>query len=75
MKRNEVIAILQELLPGVDVEHETGFITGKVIDSIVMMQLITELEEKYDVEIDMEYMDAAHFDSLDAILDMLDELE
>jgi len=70
----KILAILENLKSGVDFENETQLVTGKVLDSIEITSLITSLEDEFDIEIGMEYMDNANFDSVEAIWDMVQEI-
>ncbi len=70
----KILAILENLKSGVDFENETQLVTGKVLDSIEITSLITSLEDGFDIEIGMEYMDNANFDSVEAIWEMVQEL-
>lgn len=70
----KIIEILTELKSGVDFETEEGIVTNKIIDSIDIASLISTLEEEFDIEIGMEYMDNENFDSAQAIWEMVQEL-
>lgn len=72
--RSTVLGILEKVKPDVDFENRTDLISGQVLDSIDIMEIVSKLEENFAVEIDMEYLDAAHFDSVDAIVEMIEEL-
>ena len=74
MIEEKVKGILEDLKPGIDLTHAAGFITDKVIDSIDMMELITRLEDTFGIEVSMEYMDSAHFDTVESIAAMIEEL-
>lgn len=71
---NEILEILEEIKSGVDFEHEDQIVTGKVLDSIDITNLIAKLEDRYDIEIGMEYLDNEYFDSAEAIWNMVQEL-
>lgn len=71
----KIIEILEGLKSGVDFEHETQIVTGKVLDSIDITALIADLEDTFDVEIGMEYMENSNFDSAEAIWEMIQELQ
>ena len=66
--------ILGNVKPDVEITSDCKLITDKIIDSIDMMELITELEDAFGIEISMEYMDSKHFDTFDAIVKMVEEL-
>ena len=71
----KIIEILEGLKSGVDFENETQIVTGKILDSIDITALIADLEETFDVEIGMEYMENSNFDSAEAIWEMIQELQ
>ncbi|MBO5474410.1 MAG: acyl carrier protein [Lachnospiraceae bacterium] len=72
--KEQILEILEGLKPGVSFETQKGLVTDKIIDSITMMELITLLEETFDISIGMEYMDGKHFDSVDSMMEMIEEL-
>ncbi len=71
----KIIEILEEIKSGVDFENETELVTGKILDSIEITSLISALEEEFDIEIGMEYMENSNFDSVEAIWNMVQELQ
>lgn len=71
----KVIEILEKLKSGVDFAAAEGIVTNKIIDSIDIATLISMIEEEFDVEIGMEYMENENFDSAEAIWEMVQELQ
>ncbi|MDD6616719.1 MAG: acyl carrier protein [Lachnospiraceae bacterium] len=71
---NELIEALKRVNPKIDYENETGLVSNKIIDSIDMTSILAELEETFDIEIDMEYIVPENFDSVQAMWDMIQEL-
>ncbi len=71
----KVIKILESLKSGVDFKTAEGIVTNKIIDSIDIASLISSLEDEFDVEIGMEYMENENFDSAEAIWEMIQELQ
>lgn len=71
----KVIEILSSLKSGIDFATAQGIVTNKLIDSIDIARLITMIEDEFDVEIGMEYMENANFDSASAIWEMVQELQ
>ena len=65
---NELIEILKSVNDKIDYENEKSLVTGKVLDSIDITSIIVELEDHYDIEITMEYMENENFDSVEAML-------
>lgn len=70
----KIIAILSGLKTGVDFATAEGIVTNKIIDSIDIATLISAIEDEFDVEIGMEYMENKNFDSAAAIWEMVQEL-
>ena len=72
---DKIIDILNGIKSGVDFEDEDQIVTGGVLDSIDITELITQLEEEFDIEIGMEYMENENFDSVEAMWEMVEELQ
>lgn len=72
---DKIIDILSGIKSGVDFEDEDQIVTGGVLDSIDITELITQLEEEFDIEIGMEYMENENFDSVEAMWEMVEELQ
>ncbi|MBP3893739.1 MAG: acyl carrier protein [Atopobiaceae bacterium] len=72
---DKIIEILSGIKSGVDFANEEQIVTGGVLDSIDITEFITALEEEFDIEIGMEYMENENFDSVSAIWDMVEELQ
>lgn len=71
----ELLTLLKGINPNVDYENTKNLMSGKVIDSIDMTTILAELEEAFDIEIDMEYITPQYFDSVEAIWEMIQELK
>ena len=72
---DKIIEILSSIKSGVDFANEEEIVTGGILDSIDVTEFITALEEEFDIEIGMEYMENENFDSVAAIWDMVEELQ
>lgn len=71
----KVVEILSSLKSNMDFNTAKGIVTNKIIDSIDIASLISMIEEEFDVEISMEYMENENFDSAAAIWEMVQELK
>ena len=71
----KIIEILTSIKAGVDWANEDQIVTGGLLDSIDVTELITALEEEFDIEIGMEYMENENFDSVAVMWDMVQELQ
>lgn len=70
----ELIEALRRVNPSIDYENEKNLVTGKLLDSIDISSVLAELEDTFDIEIDMEYIIPENFDSVEAMWDMVQEL-
>lgn len=70
----ELLALLRGINDTVDYENAQGLVTNKIIDSIDISAIISEIEETFDIEITMEYMENKNFDTVEAMWAMIQEL-
>ena len=70
----QLLEILHRINPDVDFENSRRLVTDKLIDSIDITSLLAELEETFDIEIDMEYVTPENLDSVEAMWNMIQEL-
>ncbi len=69
----ELKALLTENFPAIDFAR-TDLIESGTLDSITLVSLIAVIEEKYDIEVSMDYIVPENFESVEAIYNMIDEL-
>ena len=72
---DELIRILEEVKPDVDYEIETALIDDGIIESLELMQIISEIEAEFDVEIEMENLIPENFNSAEAIMNLIESLQ
>ena len=66
--------ILSEIRPDVDFEHETKLIDDEILDSFDIIAIVGELNETFDIEIDVEDLESENFNSASAILELVQKL-
>jgi acyl carrier protein len=71
---DRIIEILRAIRPGVDWENMTGIIDDGLLDSFDMISLIGELEDAFKVRVGLEYLEPMNFNSVSAIMALLEEL-
>ena len=64
--REKIENILNEIIPGIDLKCETLIDSG-YIDSLALINLISELDIEFDIEITFEDLNVSNFSSVDAI--------
>ena len=70
----KIITILEGIKSGIDYANEKELVTKGLLDSIEITSLIASLEAEFDIEIGMEYLENANFDSVEAMYNMVAEL-
>lgn len=72
--RDEVIEILAMINPAIDAEDEDLNI-AEDLDSMDIIALIAELEDKFDIEITMEEKTEENFHNVDTLVEMIKRLQ
>ena len=71
---DELMRILGEIRPDVDFEHETKLIDDEILDSFDIIAIVGELNETFDIEIDVEDLEPENFNSASAIMELVQKL-
>ena len=71
----ELMDILQEFEPGVDFEHCTDLIDGKILNSLEILSLVAEIEDVFDITIPTVEIVPDNFNSAQAMWDMICRLQ
>ena len=69
--REKLLEILTEAVPGVDVETETALVDDEILESLDIVTIVSELNDAFDVEITVDDLVPENFNSLDAMLALL----
>ena len=72
--RDEVIEILAMINPAIDAEDEDLNI-AEDLDSMDIIALIAELEDKFEIEITMEEKTEENFQNVDTLVEMIKRLQ
>ena len=72
---NELISILTELHDDVDFATETGLIENGILNSLDIVTLITEINDRFDVQIPAEEIMPENFDSAEALWALICRLD
>ena len=71
----ELLEILNELHPDVDFEKEESLIEDKILDSLDIVSLISEIDDRFDVVIPPEEIVPENFNSAKAIWALITRLD
>ena len=70
----KLLAILEDLNPGVDYENCEDLIDGHYLDSLLIISLIAELEDAFDVTIPAVEIVPDNFNSAKRMMAMIERL-
>ena len=73
--KDRILNILKSMDDSVDYVSETKLIADKVIDSLTLTALISELESEFNIEIDMDDIVPENFNSVDAMTELVERLQ
>ena len=63
--------ILKKIKPKIDFKNSNDLVDDGVLDSIEIVEIITEIEEQFSIEIDPEQIDPDNFQSAEAMWVMI----
>ena len=71
----KIIKLLKGIRPDVDFEKEKKLIDDEILDSFDIIAIVSELNEAFDIEIDVEDLEPCNFNSVEAIKDLIRTLQ
>ena len=71
----QLIEILKELHPDVDYETEEGLVDDGILDSLDIVTLVTEINDRFDVSIPPEELVPDNFNSAAALWALIEKLD
>lgn len=71
---DRLIEILEEIKEDIDYENETSLIDDELLDSFDILQIISALDEEYDISIPASMIIPDNFNSAEALWNMVQEL-
>ena len=71
----EILEILSELHPDVDFENEEGLVDKRIIDSLDIVTLVSEIDDRLDVTIPAEEIIPENFNSAKALSELVRRLD
>jgi len=72
---DELKKLLQERFPQIDFDKEDNLVDDGLLDSVAVLGIIAEIEEAFDISVTMEYIQPQYFNSLNAMWEMIEELQ
>jgi acyl carrier protein len=73
--REQLLKLLKEIRPDVDFENEKKLIDNGVLDSIDIISTVQEMNDAFGVEIDVEDLEPANFNTIEAMMELIEKLQ
>ena len=70
----ELKEILEGIRPDIDFDKEKKLIDDGILDSIDIIGMITEINDNFDVDINVQYLLPENFNSIEAIYALIQKL-
>ena len=71
---DRVKAILEGIRPDVEFDKETALIDDGILDSFDIIAIVTDLNDEFDIEINVNDLLPENFNSMEAIYDLVTKL-
>lgn len=71
----KLLEILEEIDDSIDYEVEKALIDDHLFDSFAVINLVSELEDAFDIQIEAREMVPANFNSAEAMWEMIQRLQ
>ena len=69
-----ILEILETIKPGADFASSTDFIEEHHLESMEILQLVSELNDEFDINITLPYIKPENFKSVESIYNMVQEI-
>ena len=73
--KEQLLAILTEAVPGVDFESETALVDDEILESLDIVTIVSEIKDAFDVEISVDDLVPENFNTVDAMLALIEARE
>lgn len=71
---NELLEILEEIRPDIDFEIETELIDNKILDSFDIISIVSEVNDRWDIRINVNDLLPENFNSAEAMWQLIEKL-
>lgn len=70
----KLLQIMSEIRPDVDFESETQLIDDDILDSFDIISIVSEVNEQFDIEINVNELLPENFNSAAALYELIEKL-
>ncbi len=72
---DELLQILEETRPDVDFAAEQALIDDEILDSFDIISIVSEINDTFDIEINVNDLLPENFNSVDAMYELITKLQ
>lgn len=73
--KEQLLQLLKETRPDIDFEKEKKLIDDNVLDSFDIIQIVMEMNETFDIEIQVEDLEPDNFNSIEGMMELITKLQ
>lgn len=73
--REKLLNVLTEIRSDVDFENEKKLIDDGVLDSFDIIQIVTDINENFDIEISVDELLPENFNDIEAMMELITKLQ
>lgn len=74
MIKEQIYMIIREISDGIDIHDDTRLLDDGILDSVSILYLVSELEEKNKILIPVEEITEAHFKDIKSIEEFINQI-
>lgn len=71
----ELMELLEGIRPDIDFEREKALVTDRLLESFDIINLVSEINDEFDVKIKPADLVPENFDSVEAMWEMIERLQ
>lgn len=71
----EIIKILNDFRPDINFRTQTNLIESGVLDSLDIVNIVSEFDSEFDIEVPVEEITPENFNSVEAMKKLIDRLK
>lgn len=71
---DKLYELLESCCPMVDFRTEKSLVTDKIIDSMDLVSIISDIEDEFKISIEMDKVEPENFDSAEAMWNLIESL-
>lgn len=68
---DELLRIMSDIRPDIDFENETKLIDNELLDSLDIVAIVTDINDEFDIEINVNDLLPENFNSAEALYDLI----